>query len=265
LQAAAAEVVSHRIENVARSVGAPTVTSGKKCPVNIEVFFTAEPQALLDRIAATKYRPLFGYYRKSELKQVTTFNHPVQACYMTGTRSIDAGLPIVGLSPGITSILITGLKADSAATDGSLGFGRSGNPGSRLTTGAEGLSGTPPRERITMTERITRAESLPATAVVRVSRASYDPSRFAEVDAASKKTSEYLIPSVRRLPGLIHFYAGISPKGSIVQVSIWDTDEHAAQLDRLKEMVVDGRREMEAVGVTFSRIFNYPIDWTWTG
>jgi hypothetical protein len=52
--------------------------------------------------------------------------------------------------------------------------------------------------------------------------------------------------------------------GSIVQVSVWDTDEHAAQLDRLKEMVVDGRRDMEAVGVTFTPIFNYPIDRTWT-
>lgn len=115
-----------------------------------------------------------------------------------------------------------------------------------------------------MTARITVAESLPKTAVVRVSRASYDPSRFAEVDAASKKTSEYIIPALRKLPGLIHFYAGISPKGSIVQVSVWDSEEHAAQLDHLKEMVVDGRRDMEAVGVSFTPIFNYPIDWTWT-
>jgi hypothetical protein len=30
-------------------------------------------------------------------------------------------------------------------------------------------------------------ESLPATAVVRVSRGSFDPSRFAEVDAVNKK------------------------------------------------------------------------------
>ncbi len=106
-------------------------------------------------------------------------------------------------------------------------------------------------------------ESLPTTAVVRVSRASFDPSRFAEVDAMSKKTSEYAIPAIRRLSGRIHFCAGVSPKGSMVQVSVWDSDEHAAQLDRLKEMVVDGRRDMEAVGVIFTPIFNYPIDWTW--
>ena len=44
-------------------------------------------------------------------------------------------------------------------------------------------------------------ESLPATAVVRVSRATFDPSRFAEVDAMDAKTSEYLIPAVTQLPG----------------------------------------------------------------
>jgi hypothetical protein len=114
-----------------------------------------------------------------------------------------------------------------------------------------------------LAERITITELLPTTAVVRVSRASFDPSRFAEVDAMSKKTSEYIIPALRRLSGLIHFYAGVSSKGSIVQVSVWDSDEHAAQLDRLKEMVVDGRRDMEAVGVTFTPIVNYPIDGTW--
>lgn len=115
-----------------------------------------------------------------------------------------------------------------------------------------------------MSERITMAETLPATAIVRVSRASFDPGRFAEVDAASRKTSEYIIPALRRLPGLLRFYAGVSPKGSIVQVSVWDSEEHAAQLDSLKEMVIDGRRDMEAVGVTFTPIFNYPIDPTWT-
>jgi hypothetical protein len=145
LEGAAAEVVSHQIENVARSVGAPTVTPGKQCSVNIEVVFTGEPQALLDHIAATKYRSLLGYYRKSELMQVTTFNHPVQAWYMTGTHSIDAGLPIAGLTYGqsgaerggddISSILVTGLKVDSAATDGSLGFGVSGQPDSYFTKG----------------------------------------------------------------------------------------------------------------------------------
>ena len=113
-----------------------------------------------------------------------------------------------------------------------------------------------------MTERTTLAESLPTTAVVRVSRASYDPSRFAEVDAVNTKVSEYLIPAISRLPGLIHWYAGVSPEGSIVNVSVCDSDEHAAQIGRLKEMTVDARGEMEAVGVAFIPIVNYPVNWT---
>src|SRR6185312_10209457 len=109
---------------------------------------------------------------------------------------------------------------------------------------------------------IIMTESLPATAVVRVSRGSFDPGRFAEVDAVNKKVSEYLIPAIQRLPGLIHWYAGVSPEGSIVNISVWDSSDHAAQMDGLKEMAVIARGEMEAVGVTFTPIVNYPVNWT---
>ncbi len=105
-------------------------------------------------------------------------------------------------------------------------------------------------------------ESLPKTAVIRASRATFDPSRFAEVDAMNTKTSKYLIPAVQKLPGLIHFFAGVSPDGSMMQVSVWDSEEHSAQLNHLKEMVVVARAEMEAVGVTFTPVVTYPIRWT---
>ncbi|MDH6133131.1 hypothetical protein P3T37_002525 [Kitasatospora sp. MAA4] len=105
-------------------------------------------------------------------------------------------------------------------------------------------------------------ESLPATAVVRVSRGTFDPSRFDEVDAMNTRTSEYLIPAIKRLPGLIHYYAGVSPEGSAVNISVWESDEHAAQMGQLKEMVVDARGESEAAGVTFAPIVNYPVNWT---
>ena len=105
------------------------------------------------------------------------------------------------------------------------------------------------------------SESLPP-AVVRVSRATFDRARFAEVDAMNSRTSEYLIPAINQLPGLIRFYAGVSPDGSAVQVSIWDSLEHATQLDHLTQMTVDARGEAEAVGVTFTPIVNYPVGWT---
>jgi hypothetical protein len=105
-------------------------------------------------------------------------------------------------------------------------------------------------------------EPLPATAVIRASRATFDPSRFADVDAVHTKTAQYLAPAVEQLPGLIHFYAGVSPDGSALQVSIWDSEEHSAQLNHLKEMVVLARGEMEAVGVTFTPISTYPVSWS---
>jgi hypothetical protein len=106
------------------------------------------------------------------------------------------------------------------------------------------------------------SESLPPTAVVRVSRGSFDPGRFAEVDAMNTKVSQYLIPAISRLPGLIHYYVGVSPEGSIVHVSVWDSDEHAAQMGQLKEMIIDATGEAEAVGVTFEPKADYPVNWT---
>jgi hypothetical protein len=109
-------------------------------------------------------------------------------------------------------------------------------------------------------------ESLPATAVVRVSRVTFDPRLIAEVQAADKKTSEYLIPAIQQLPGLIHWFAGVSPEGSFVQISVWDSHEHAVQMDNLKEMFVDARADFRAVGVEFTpehaTIVNYPMTWT---
>jgi hypothetical protein len=144
LQGAAAEFVIHQIESVARNIDAPTPASGKQCATNVEVVFTDEPQVLLDHIASA-YPLMLGYYRDSDRKQVTTFSHPVQAWYMTGTRSLDSGVPIPGLSFGhsggnvdgndITSIISTGLKLDSAYSDGSLGLGASGTLEKHFTRG----------------------------------------------------------------------------------------------------------------------------------
>jgi hypothetical protein len=103
--------------------------------------------------------------------------------------------------------------------------------------------------------------TLPSTAVVRVSRGTFDPARFAEVERMTRDTGTYLIPAISRLPGLLHYFAAASASGSIVHVSIWDSDEHAQQMGRLKEMIVDARRDGEAAGIEFTPIVNYPIIW----
>jgi hypothetical protein len=93
---------------------------------------------------------------------------------------------------------------------------------------------------------------LPPGAVVRVSRGEFDPARYPEVERMSRETGAYLIPAIRRLPGLVSYVAAVSPAGSIVHVSIWDSEPHAQQMSSLKEMIVDARNASTAVGVQFA-------------
>ena len=74
-------------------------------------------------------------------------------------------------------------------------------------------------------------------------------------------TGRCLIPAIKKLSSLISYYAGASPDGSMVHISIWESAEHAQQMSRLREMIVDARGDAERAGVTFIPIVNYPIDW----
>jgi hypothetical protein len=115
LQPAARDFVTRKILEVARSVGAPAGSVGKKC-VTVEIVFTREPQALLDHIAKS-YRQYLGFYpssqtRKKWWKSVTTFSRPIQAWYETGTRSTDYQPPAFGVSASYL-----GAQLDSEETD----------------------------------------------------------------------------------------------------------------------------------------------------
>ena len=102
---------------------------------------------------------------------------------------------------------------------------------------------------------------IPAGGVIRVSRATFDPERFAEVERMLRDTATYLSPAIKRLGGLLGYYAGASPEGSVVAVSLWDSDAHAGQMGSLKEMTVDARRDAGAAGVSAPAILNYPLAW----
>jgi len=103
--------------------------------------------------------------------------------------------------------------------------------------------------------------TLPPNSVLRVSRADFDPARFAEVEHMTRHTGTYLIPAINRLTGLAAYFAGASPTGSMVHVSLWDSDTHAQQMGSLKEMTVNARGEAEALGCRFTPILNYPVAW----
>jgi len=100
---------------------------------------------------------------------------------------------------------------------------------------------------------------IPAGGVIRVSRATFDPGRLAEAERMLRDTATYLVPAIRRLDGLLGYYAGASAEGSIVAVSLWDSDAHANQMGSLKEMIIDARRDAEAAGVGVPAIANYRL------
>jgi hypothetical protein len=140
LQPQGRDFITRNILNVARAVGAPTGVVGKKCPITVEIVFTREPQALLDRIAKA-YRPLLGFYPASQVKQVTTISRPIQAWYETGTRSMDVQMPIPGMGKssgdqgfgagaGADAPLLGGGQIDSEVT--AMGMQPSGVAGSHL-------------------------------------------------------------------------------------------------------------------------------------
>ncbi len=101
----------------------------------------------------------------------------------------------------------------------------------------------------------------PPSTVVRVSRGNFDSSRFAEVQKMANATGEYLIPTIKQLPDLLGYYVAASPSGSMIHVSLWESDEKAQQMASLKPMIINARQDAEAVGVSFIPIVNYPIAW----
>lgn len=104
--------------------------------------------------------------------------------------------------------------------------------------------------------------TLPPTAVIRVSRGNFDPARWGEVERMAHDTGKYLIPAISALGGLAGYFAAASPSGSMVHVSLWNSDADAQQMATLKPMIVNARQDAEAVGVQFIPIVNYPIVWT---
>ena len=77
-------VLVKKIREVAAEVGAP-VNASNGCPNNIEVIFTAEPQALLDNVRIM-HPNLLGYFDNSaQAEKLATMRLPIQSWYITAT------------------------------------------------------------------------------------------------------------------------------------------------------------------------------------
>jgi hypothetical protein len=79
--------IAKRVVEVARQVGA-AVDPSPGCQPNVDVIFSAHPQAQLDDIARRR-DVLFGFYFKSQAKDVATFRRPIQSWYLTRTVGTD--------------------------------------------------------------------------------------------------------------------------------------------------------------------------------
>jgi hypothetical protein len=75
--------VAARIGDVASSVGLKVLMPG--CHSNIEIVFTDQPQSVMDKVP----EPYLGFHYQTNLRQVRTVTHPIQAWYATAT--IGAG------------------------------------------------------------------------------------------------------------------------------------------------------------------------------
>jgi hypothetical protein len=100
--------------------------------------------------------------------------------------------------------------------------------------------------------------------VVRISKGRVDAARAAEAERLLGESERALRDSLQALPGLVHYYVGIDRvSGQLTNVSVWDSLEHAHQMDSLAAMLAQ-RPILEAAGVTFEMITNHETLWTIT-
>ncbi len=98
--------------------------------------------------------------------------------------------------------------------------------------------------------------------VVRVSILRCEAAQFARLRRMMVEAEALLRPGIEAMPGLLAYYAGADEAThSLTNTSVWDSLEHAQQLDQFQPMLDSGKR-FAAEGATFERpIMNYATLW----
>jgi hypothetical protein len=100
--------------------------------------------------------------------------------------------------------------------------------------------------------------------VIRISKGRFDRARAHEARRLLVESEQALRDAIASLPGLLHYYVGIDEDlGQLTNVSVWDTGEHAHQMDTLPQMLAQ-RPVLEAAGVEFEPITNHEEVWSIT-
>jgi hypothetical protein len=127
---AVAARITERIGEVARSLGVKVLKAG--CGANIEIVFANPPQRWLDWVAEHR-DTILGFHHVSDTQALKTVVRPIQAWYVTATRSdalSSAGLAFFGPGNG----LISGVSSKSETLDDPRGTTPAGCGGSRFTS-----------------------------------------------------------------------------------------------------------------------------------
>lgn len=98
--------------------------------------------------------------------------------------------------------------------------------------------------------------------IVRISVLRCDADQFDKLRHMMVESEAALRPGIEQMPGLLAFYAGSDEATcSLMNTSLWDTLEHAQQLDHFQPMLDAGKR-FAAEGARFERpIMNYATMW----
>ena len=98
--------------------------------------------------------------------------------------------------------------------------------------------------------------------IVRISVIRCEQERFDRIRALMVEVERALRPGIEAMPGLLGFYAGADEAAhSLNNTSIWDSLEHAQQLDHFQPML-DAGKQFVAEGARFERpIMNYLDLW----
>ena len=98
--------------------------------------------------------------------------------------------------------------------------------------------------------------------VVRVSILRCEAAQFTRMRQMMAEAEALLRPGIEAMPGLLAYYAGADEAThSLTNTSVWDTLEHAKQLDHFQPMLDAGQR-FASEGATFERpIMNYATLW----
>jgi hypothetical protein len=98
--------------------------------------------------------------------------------------------------------------------------------------------------------------------IVRISRGRYPPDRHLEFTSRLADAGKVLIPAIKRLPGCQGYFAATdAASATMVNVSLWDSLEHAQAMASLPEMAALAQ-EFMTMGAEFERpIINYEPLW----